>query len=87
MSGSCKDCGNVMCICDKSKPNNKFKVGQWVVARDVVFKIDDIKVYGETFGYSNHEIDGYFTQKDLVLANTALLLELFKHHKEMGILS
>jgi hypothetical protein len=79
MSGSCSDCGNVMCICDKDAPNNKFKIGQWVVGKDAIFKIDDIRVYGDSFGYSNHNMDGFFSQKDLIIADSELLLSILRH--------
>ena len=87
MSGSCNDCGNVMCVCDPLKPNNKFKYGDWVVAKETVFKIDNIRVFGDHFGYSGESIDGWYDQEDLTRANTSLLFELFKQHKEMGVLN
>lgn len=86
MSGSCNDCGNVMCVCGSGNtPNNKFKSGQWVVAKELVFKIDNVRVFGDHFGYSGESIDGWYDEKDLMLANTSLLLEISKHHKDMGV--
>lgn len=82
MSGCCNECGNVLCLCDKDKPNNKFKHGDWVVGSDVVFRIDDIRVHGDSFGYSNHNMDGFFAQKDLLLAGELLIREIRDHLNE-----
>jgi len=51
-----------------TKPNNKFRVGQWVLneQKTVIFKVSDIRVYGESFGYGNGEIDGFFSEEDLI---------------------
>ena len=79
MSGYCDECGNTLCLCDENKPNNKFKYGDWVVGEDVVFKIDDIRVYVDSFGYSNHNMDRFFAQKDLVPTGELLVSEIKNH--------
>lgn len=76
MSGHCDECGNTLCLCDKNKPNNKFKHGDWVIGENTAFKVDSIKVYGESFGYSGESIDGYFSEDQLERAHSSIVIQL-----------
>jgi hypothetical protein len=69
---------------NQDKPNNKFKYGDWVVCKEAVFKVDNIRVFGDNFGYSGECIDGWTSESELILADSSLLLHILKHISEIN---
>lgn len=51
-----------------NKPNNKFKIGEWVLGEggNTIFRISDIRVVGDSFGYSGDSIDGWWLEEDVI---------------------
>ena len=51
-----------------NKPNHQFKIGDWVIGKEgnVIFKVQDIRVFGDSFGYSGDDIDGWFSEEDII---------------------
>jgi len=51
-----------------NKPSNQFKHGDWVIGDSgkVIFKVEDIRVFGESYGYSGDSIDGWWSEHNLI---------------------